>query len=303
VKSTSEINKFVGMKLVNKGNSIEIHQEKLINKVAKQYKLDRGYLSPMLINLQWDEKSIKMMNIKPLQKLFGELNYIACVSRPDTSFAVNKIARMLNKPTKEVFRSAKRILSYLVSTEKQRLIYKYWDKKPILEAYTDSSFADIKEDHFKSTGGYAIYYCKNLIAWKSKKIKYVCTSSTKAEYLALYITAKEVLFLGYLLKEGYNIDVFPIDIYCDNKGTIQALQRKGKTELNKFMATKFYKLYEWCERSLITIKKIASKENIADGFTKINKNYSEFVRSLYNSRGSVQDNIKGHEQFREKNNE
>ena len=100
-----------------------------------------------------------------------------------------------------------------------------------LEAYSNSSFADKEEYHFKSTGGHAIFFCGNLISWKPKKIKYVFTSSTEVAYLALYITAKEVLFLGHLLKEGYNIDIFPIDIYCDNKGTIQALKKKGKITL------------------------------------------------------------------------
>ena len=70
----------------------------------------------MLPNLKWTNKSASLDYIKPLQVLFGELNYIAGLTRPDIAFSVNKIARSLHDGTKEVFRAAKRILAYLVNT-------------------------------------------------------------------------------------------------------------------------------------------------------------------------------------------
>ena len=38
---------------------------------------------------------------------------------------------------------------------------------------------------------------------------------------------------------------------------------------------------------MIEVVKINTRDNIADGFTKVDKYFSEFVQQMYNSRGSV----------------
>ena len=129
------------------------------------------------------------------------------------------------------------------------------------------------------------------MSWKSKKLKFICTSTSEAEYLALFVAAKEALFVAYILKEGFGIDLFPVKMYCDNRAVVEVLRQSGAAELTKYMATKLFKLQEWIERGLIEVNQIESKKNIADGFTKIGKNFIEFKKWVLQQRGSVPDNI------------
>ena len=286
VKFTEKIEKFVGVEIENKREGIFLHQQGMIRKLAEEYRLSQGFATPMLLNLKWNEDSSVLTDVKKLQKLFGELNYISCLSRPDIAFSVNRIARKLQKPTKEVFRAAKRILSYVACTSDLGL----WIPKEggyNIEVFSDASFADIVEQKYRSTGGYAVFVGQSLISWKSKKLKFICTSTAESEYLGLFVAAKESLFIAYLLEEVFMKKVFPIKMYCDNKAVVDILQEAGAAELTKYMATKFYKLQEWISRELIEVHKIASEENIADGFTKIPKNYKFFKDSVLKQRGSA----------------
>ena len=193
VKCTDNLKKFVGIELFNKKNKLYLHQQTMIEKLGLKYRVQRGFTTPLVPNMKWQDKSIVLEEQRNLQVLFGELNYIAGLTRPDVSYSVNRIARKLHEPTKEVFRSAKRILSYLVATSDYCLTNKYWNRDWQLEVFADSSFADIPKDKFKSTGGYCIYLNKSLVSWKSRKSKYVCTSTAEAEYVALFEAAKQGL--------------------------------------------------------------------------------------------------------------
>ena len=75
-------------------------------------------------------------------------------------------------------------------------------------------------------------------------MKYVCTSTAEAEYIAAYIGSKEALFVAYLLEECFNKSVFPIILYCDSKAVVDTLKNAGPGEMTKRMKTKFFKLKE-----------------------------------------------------------
>nr|GEV94613.1 hypothetical protein [Tanacetum cinerariifolium] len=53
-----------------------------------------------------------------------------------------------------------------------------------LEAFLDVDWARDSDDR-RSTGGFAIYLCSNLIFWTARKQRTVLRSSTEAEYMAL----------------------------------------------------------------------------------------------------------------------
>lgn len=249
----------------------------------------RGFFeTPLVVNHRWTADSVPLDDIKQLQKLFGELNYITGLSRPDAAFAVNKVARLLNKPTKEVYRAAKRTLAYLVGSADLALKYTHSDKKKWqLTVYSDSSFADVSSDKFKSTGGYLVYLEGNLVSWKSKKLKFVCTNTGEAEYLAAYVAMKEALFISFIVLECFGRSVFPIVLYCDNKAVMDILNKSGPGEMTKYMATKFLRLQQWVSLGYVEVRRIESKKNPADGLTKVSKDFGFFKKMVLQPRGDV----------------
>jgi len=282
VKCTENIEKFVGLQLKNQGKELFLHQEDMIMKIGLKRRIEKVFPTPLIYNLKCNEKSTSLENRQLIQQIFGELKYIA-----DIAYNVKKIARRLHNPTKEVFRSAKRILGYLVGTSDCTLSYKHtinsdWKMK----VYTDASFADIITDRYKSTGGYIIFLEDNIVGWKSKKLRYVCTSSSESEYIAAYIGCKEALFLAYIILEVFGKNIFPVKLMCDNKAVVDILKKSAPGEMTKYMQTKFYKLKEWTEEKLIEVQQVSSGENIADIMTKVDGRYNYFQQMILEKRGS-----------------
>ena len=88
-----------------------------------------------------------------------------------------------------------------------------------LEALSDSDFDNDKETRI-SIYGYIVFFCGVPIAWKSKNMKSVVLSTTKAEYVAVTEVVKENKFL-YQLQRSMEIKVpLPIKIKEDNVGAI-----------------------------------------------------------------------------------
>ena len=269
VKCTDNVKKFVGMEIDARDNAVLLHQQQMILQLGVDYRIEKFPETPMIPNLTWIANSVPLEDLTPLQKLFGELNYVAGLTRPDIAYAVNRIARRLHDGTKEVFRAAKRILAYVVGTNDLALRVKAWDSPEWdMTLYCDASFADVVEDKYKSTGGFLLLLNDSIISWKSKKMKWVCSSTAEAEYLALYFSTKEALYLGYLVQEFFGKEIWPIRVKVDNQAVVHVIQKSAPANLTKHMATKFYAVQQWQAEGFIHVEDVTSKENLAGCFTK-----------------------------------
>ncbi|KAL5568926.1 hypothetical protein UlMin_025501 [Ulmus minor] len=111
----------------------------------------------------------------PYRATVGSLQYLS-LTRPDISFAVNRMAQFMHQPTNEHWTLVKRILRYLC----------------------DADWAGNK-DNYASTSGYLVYLGRNLVSWSSKKQQTVAHSSTEAEYRSVAATAAELRWVCSLL--------------------------------------------------------------------------------------------------------
>ena len=177
-KFTKKVSKFVGLQIEDYARRLAIHQKKMIQELSAKSELilRKDIETPMIENMKWNDSSVRLHDIKPQQVLIGELMYLNMCTRPDISYAVNRVARTTARATKETYRAAKRILQYVYNTMDLQLQFNRWDTKsqPVLEVFSDSSFADIVQDGYKSTGGFIITLNGNVVGWKSYKIKWAC---------------------------------------------------------------------------------------------------------------------------------
>jgi len=119
----------------------------------------------------------------------GALQYL-CITRPDISFCVNKLAQFMHNPTDLHWQAVKRLLRYLKQTVHYGLQF-YRATSSSIQAYSDADWAGDRDDR-RSTGGYCIFLRKNLISCSCRKQHTVAQSSTKAEYKSLANTAAEL---------------------------------------------------------------------------------------------------------------
>ena len=157
-----------------------------------------------------------------------------------------------------------------------------------MELFTDASFVDIPDEKYRSTGGYVLFFNESVLTWKSKKLKWICNFTAEAEYLALYFGARETIYFGYVLQEAYHMKVWPITVNVDNKAVQDILKDSAPANLTKHMGTKFYSVQQWVNEGLLKIVPVASRDNVADGFTKVSStDFQQFVANVVRPRGSV----------------
>ena len=100
-------------------------------------------------------------------------------------------------------RCLKKVLRYIGGSKRTVLKFKKFDDdfQDHIVVFSDASFADIIDDNMKSTAGYAGYYNGQIIDWRTCRIKWVCTSTTAAEFMALYYAVTNCIHFGYMMQE------------------------------------------------------------------------------------------------------
>ncbi|XP_023737649.1 uncharacterized mitochondrial protein AtMg00810-like [Lactuca sativa] len=132
------------------------------------------------------------------RKLVGSLQYLA-FTRPDISFAVNKLSQFMHDPSQTHWQALKRLLRYLKGNLYHDLFLNR--KSPLeLTVFLDSDWGGVSTAG-RSTTAYILYLGSNIIAWKSARQKSVSRSSTEAEYKALANAAAELAWVENLLKK------------------------------------------------------------------------------------------------------
>ncbi|PNX58596.1 copia protein, partial [Trifolium pratense] len=113
--------------------------------------------------------------------MIGSLLYLTA-SRPDIMFSVCMCARFQANPKESHLSAVKRIMRYLIGTQKMGLWYPRGTNCTLV-GYSDSDFAGCKMDR-KSTSGTCHLLGNSLVSWHSKKQASVALSTAEAEYVA-----------------------------------------------------------------------------------------------------------------------
>jgi histone deacetylase 1/2 len=149
------------------------------------------------------------------RSLVGALQYLT-LTRPDISYAVNKVCQFLHAPTTVHWSAVKRILRYVQGTMSTGLkIMK--SSSTLVTAFSNVDWAGCVDDR-RSTGGFALFFGPNLMSWCARKQPTVSRSSTEAEYKALANATAEMMWIQQLLTE-LQVPHSPVAwLWCDNIG-------------------------------------------------------------------------------------
>lgn len=158
------------------------------------------------------------------QRKVGSLLYAGIATRPDIAFAVSRLLRFNQQPTKRHHEAADQVFHYLVCTKNYCIRYgsDLEDDNSSFVCASDALFGNNTLDR-KSSQGYIMKLFGGPVAWRTNKQDTITTSSTEAELRAVFQTAREAIYLSRLLI-ALNLKIpGPLSIDCDNLQTIRLL--------------------------------------------------------------------------------
>ena len=195
----------------------------------------------------------EMSNI-PYREAVGTLLWLSLGTRPDICYAVSQVAKYNDCYGREHWKAVKRIFRYLKGT--LRLGLKFMKSnhngvRSIREIDICLTLGFVDSDHGRcidtrrSITGYIFFLGSSPISWQSKQQTSVALSSMEAEYMAACAAAQEIIWLNRLLSKN-----------------------PGDFVKSKHIHTRYHFVREQVEKGTIILKKIDTKDNLADIFTK-----------------------------------
>jgi hypothetical protein len=145
--------------------------------------------------------------------------YLASATRPDISFAVNKLRRFTSNPGSNHWCALEHVMRYLRGTSIYGLHYTGYPG--VLEGYSDSNWiSDAYE--IKATSGYIFTIDGAMVSWRSHKQTILTKSTMEAELVALELATTEAEWLKELLMDLLMVAklVRAILLHCDNESMI-----------------------------------------------------------------------------------
>lgn len=224
------------------------------------------------------------------RSILGMTMYLASNSRPDISFAVHQCARFSHDPKVEHEQALLRICRYLKGTRTQGLILRPSNEISV-DCYVDADFLGlygVEDVHdpmsARSRTGFVILLANCPLAWTSVLQPTISVSTLESEWNALSASMRALIPMkrlvgevlsGMSLKPGTDFRVATkSQVFEDNAGVVQLATTKKMTSRTRHMAVKMFWFMEKLGNNPetggedISIIKVASKDNMADIFTK-----------------------------------
>jgi hypothetical protein len=200
--------------------------------------------------------------------LVGALLFLAVCTRPDISFAVGILSKFVTDPRKEHWDAAVNLVGYLKGTLGMGIELGQIEDKQVY-GYADSDWGSDVDDRMSISGG-VVFWGGSIVSWHSRKQHMISLSTAEAESHAMVDMAKEVIYVKRVLSEMQWLfdweEIGVPTIYCDNQPAMDAvLNGKGRTK-HYDLRIKF--LGFGVLKGLFEIKKVATRDNVADIFTK-----------------------------------
>lgn len=271
---------FVGIQArLQRDNSIFVDQQTYIEQVGKRFGFKIEECKPVDVPMLRDHESLcdetdsVLLTIdehKLYRELVGCLMYIAIVTRLDICYSCRFLSRFLEKPTVGLWKLAKRVLRYLLSTRSRGILYK--SNFQIMRAYSDASWVTPR-----SVTGSLICFGNSPIFFKSQTQSCSALSSCEAEYIAAAETVKNLTWIVRLVSElipkqyhkQCGLDK-PIVLLVDNASTVLVANNEVAQASSrlKHLDLRYHYLRDQVTARKVQVAWVATTEQLADIFTK-----------------------------------
>jgi len=95
----------------------------------------------------------------------------------------------------------------------------------------------------------------------------VSLSTAEAEYIAAGSSCPQLVWMKQMLKE-YNVEQDVLTLYCDNLSAIKISNNPIQHSMTKHIDIRHHFIGDLVEEKILTLEHVATKEQLADIFTK-----------------------------------
>ena len=268
IKDLGLLSYFLGIEVLRSSHGLHLSQHRYITDLLQRMQMSnaKSISTPMCPHTTLSLSSGPAMDDPTQYRMaVGSLQYLP-LTRPDISFAVNKLSQFMHQPTTEHWTAVKRVLRYLSGTRTHSISFSS-KNNPTLHAFTDADWAGNRDD-YTSTGAYIVYLGSHPVAWSSKKQTGVARSSTEAEYRSVAATAAEICWITSLMKElGLSISQIPA-IYCDNMGATYLAANPVFHSRMKHLALDYHFVRHQVQNGVVRVSHVSAHDQLADALTK-----------------------------------
>jgi hypothetical protein len=285
IKDMGELKMILGMQVIRdrKKRTLDITQAHYIRDLLTAYRMEN--CKPVATPVDGYESLLpaKAGELRADQQLYqqaiGSDLFLSGNTRPDISFAVNKLSQYCSDPTVRHWNGILRIFRYLSGTEDYSLHFGPGTDGRVenLLGYADADYASSLDRI--STSAYVFTFGGAAISWSSKKQRTVATSTVEAEYIALCSAAKHGVWLRNLFSElgqakflgGDPPDRYTaqaVHILGDNQGGLALANNPENHARTKHIDVQYHYTRHLLATGALTISYCPTENMLADILTK-----------------------------------
>ena len=213
------------------------------------------------------EEEKAFMVSKPYRSLLGQVLFIAITCRPDIATAVSNCGKYCQNPGMEHWNALLKIIAYVISTKDLALQLGGPCRAVTLFAYSDADWAG-ELDKRRSRTGYLLTLNGSPIIWTSKLQLSAALSSTEAEYVALSLCSRDVLWARSLLDQMGFRQSAPTVVYEDNGSAIKIAEARKQLPGVKHVEVRYHFIRDQIQLKNIILVQMSTHDMIADTLTK-----------------------------------
>lgn len=229
------------------------------------------------------DEEVKLAASYPYESLVGSLMYAAICTRPDITYAVNRLAQFNSCYTETHWLAAKHVLRYVKGSLTKGIHYTSSDGT--LRGYADADYANDKDSR-RSVTGFLFTFGVSVFSWKSKRQRTVALSTTEAEYMSISDCSRHALWLKNLFHDldlsfspasdgsilSSTVPIFSagsaIALFNDNNGTVILTQEPIINDKSKHIDVRYHFIRENVKSNNITTHHMPTSSMPADYLTK-----------------------------------